>query len=70
MAHGEWHWVGWGERAGTKRVGAAGEQSARKPRRVARGRTSIKSMRRPGVAMTISTPCRKSRSCGPFGTPP
>ena len=27
-------------------------------------------MRRPGVAMTISTPCCKSRICGPFGAPP
>ena len=27
-------------------------------------------MRRPGVAMTISTPFCKSRICGPFGAPP
>ena len=31
---------------------------------------SIKSMRRPGVATTISQPRSKSRICGPFGAPP
>lgn len=33
-------------------------------------RASSISMRRPGVAMTISTPARRSRIWGPFGAPP
>ncbi|EZA62251.1 hypothetical protein X777_00619 [Ooceraea biroi] len=31
---------------------------------------SRKSIRRPGVAMQISTPRSRSRACGPFGAPP
>jgi len=31
---------------------------------------SKKSINRPGVAITISTPRSRSRACGPFGAPP